>query len=140
MKERLGIILGFGVVVSVIAVLALFMAGPGSPDSIEYIFMALVVCLSIFSSFIVIKRAKDLKSGLPVEDELSRKVSHKAGAHAWISSIWIAVALVWYNTFFVDNFNVPELATEQALGAVILSSGMIFFVLAFYYNRRGEKI
>ncbi|MDY6865534.1 MAG: hypothetical protein SVY15_06150, partial [Halobacteriota archaeon] len=72
MKERHGIILGFGVVVSVIAVFALFMAGPGSPGSIEYIFMALVVCLSIFSSFIVIKRAKDLKSGLPVEDELSR--------------------------------------------------------------------
>jgi hypothetical protein len=38
----------------------------------------------------------------------------------------------------VDNFGVYQLSTEQALGFVVLSSGVLFFGLYFYFNKKGN--
>ena len=81
------------------------------------------------------KRAKDLKSKLPVKDELTRLNTLKAGYFTFIANVWILVGLIWYNSFFVDNFGLYQLSTEQALGFDVLISGVIFFGLYFYFNR-----
>jgi len=136
MNNKLTVVLGLGVTVSVVVLLALFITASENLDLIEYIFIVLLIGLVIGSTLIVLKRTKDIKAGLPVDDELSNKISHRAGYYAWFASIWIAVGLIWYNSLIVDVFGVPELTTEQSLGTVVLLSGVIFLGAVFYFNRK----
>jgi len=138
MNNKLTVVLGLGVTVSVVVLLALFITASETLDLIEYIFIVLLIGLVIGSTLIVLKRTKDIKAGLPTDDELSNKISNRAGNYAWLASIWTAVGLIWYNSLIADVFGVPELTTEQSLGTVVLLSGVIFFGAFFYFNRKGN--
>jgi|TARA_Y100000310_G_scaffold144610_1_gene143850 hypothetical protein len=133
MKEKYTLIFGIGIIFSLITAMAFF--ARENVDFVEYILVGLVLILIFVSTVIMGKRAKDLKSKLPVKDELTRLNTLKAGYFTFIANVWILVGLIWYNSFFVDNFGLYQLSTEQALGFDVLISGVIFFGLYFYFNR-----
>lgn len=138
MNNKLTVVLGLGVAVSVFVLLSLFITASENLDLIEYIFIVVSIGFVICLTLTVFKRTKEIRAGLPTDDELSNKISQKAGNYAWLASVWTAIGLIWYNTLIVDVFGVPELTTEHSLGTVILLSGVIFFGALFYFNRKGN--
>ncbi len=137
MKDKTSVFLGIGITVLIIALLITFIAKAGQQSIYENLLYILVTLLIIGTSIIMIKRTKDLKKGLPVKDELIIKIAHKAGSYAYMSTMWLAVILLWYNTYFVDNFNLPLLSTEQLIGIIVLLPGVIYLTFFFIFNKKG---
>ena len=104
----------------------------------DTIMISLVIIMVILAAYLFSTRMKDVQKGLPAEDEMSKKISHKAGAYAYYASVLTAVALFWYNTFFVDNFGFPKLSFTEAMAVIALFPGVIFMLLALYFNKRGD--
>lgn len=138
MSDRTKIGIGFGVTGIAILGLVMFALGGGAMDLTEMVFILLTLVLVAGVTYIMISKSKAVKKGLPAEDELSKKVSWKAGAYAYYATIWIAIAIMWYNTLGVDKFGVPELDTIQIIGLIVLLSGVIYIGLALLFNKKGN--
>ena len=61
---------------------------------IEYTIAGLVLVVVVFSLFIGFKRLKDVKKGIPPEDELSVKIKQKAAANAFAFSFYLWTMIV----------------------------------------------
>ena len=93
------------------------------------IFVLVVVLLSLF---VGMKRIKDEKKGLPVDDELSLRIKQKAGASAFtVSFILWPVILI----FTMDT----DLDVRIPIEIGILAMGLIFIGFWIYYSRMGLK-
>lgn len=123
--------LGIGVVLAVIATMYFYSLGASLNgfNISEYMLIAGVIIVVVGASWHLVGRFRNFRAGLPIKDEMSRRLEHKAGYYAFLASIYIALGV----TFFVEG-----LTTSQLAGAIILSSSIIFMGLNIYYNRRGS--
>lgn len=138
MNEKLAIVLGIGLSASVVVAFLFFMGVAGNIDSIEYIYFALIITLVAGTIVLLIKKTRDLKRGLPVGDELSKMVVWKAGYYTYLATIYIAVSILWYNGLIGDIFGFTALSAEKTIGVIVLSSGVVFLGLSFYFNKKGD--
>ena len=136
-NDRTKLKIGFSVAGIAVLGMALFAMGGSVAKPTEVIFVALTVVLVIGTIVIMMNKSKAVKKGLPADDELSKKISFKAGAYSYFSTIWIAIAIMWYNTLGVDEFGLYELSTVEIVGIIVLVSGIIFIGLSLLFNRRG---
>ena len=137
-SDRAKIGIGFGVSGIAVLGLVLFLLGGAVYDPIEVAFILLTIVLVVGATYIMINKSRAVKKGLPVDDELSKKVSWKAGAYSYFATIWIAIAIMWYNTLGVDKLGLPELDTIKIVGIIVLLSGVIYVGLALLFNRKGS--
>jgi len=98
-------------------------------SSIAFLASFLVV---IFMAFFVTRRYKDIKQGMPLEDERSKKIMHRAAAMTFYISIYLLLVIGWFGD---DHFERPS----QATGAGILGMAIIFFISWVYFSRQ-EKL
>ncbi|MFH1641972.1 MAG: hypothetical protein ABIC04_03660 [Nanoarchaeota archaeon] len=120
-----------------LAGLLLYMIKAGI-NILEIVYALFIILMIGSSGYMIQKRKKDIKKGLPVSDELAKKVSYKAGAFTYFITIWIAVIALWYNGPIRDWLNLPELTLEYLVGIIVLGSGGVFLGLAFYFNSKGD--
>ena len=71
-------------------------------------------------------QSEGVKSGLPMDDELSKRMKERAGYLTYLITIYFVLGLMWYNLFFVEQFNVPELPMN------LLIFGILFFMFIVY--------
>ena len=90
----------------------------------------LVLVLVTVSVIIGVRKLKDLKKGIPIEDELSKKIKQKAAATAFVVSIWL-----W--TMLLIFFGNKDIKPTILIGIAIIGSGIIFFALLAYYSKTG---
>lgn len=138
MKDKLGLVSGIGIVLAVIVTLIAWIQNSGGVDVIEYLYFGLILVIVSITSVMLWKKAKDMKAGLPVEDELATKTTWKAGYYTYLFSVWVAVSLLWYNILVPEKFGVPELTAEQVIGIFVLLPGAFFLVSALYFNKKGD--
>jgi len=92
----------------------------------------LVLIVVLLSLFVGLKRIKDEKKGLPVDDELSLRIKQKAGASAFsVSFILWPIILI----FTMDS----DLDVRIPIEIGILAMGLIFIGFWIYYTRMGLK-
>jgi len=90
-----------------------------------------MIFIVITTIIVVMMNYKNIKRGLPMKDEMSRKAEFKAGAYAFYLGIYLLLAL----GMFGDNyFERPS----QATGAGILGMAIIFFIFWIYFNKKGN--
>jgi len=88
----------------------------------------LIIVLGIIAFVFALKRDRDERAGLPVEDELSTKIKHKSGYYAYLISMYM-----WLFIFLLkDKF--PDV--ETMLGGGILLSALISFMVKLYVKRQ----
>ena len=138
MKDKLVLVLGIGIALAALAGSLLFLKNSGKLEVIEYIYLLLVLLLLAGTSIILWKKVKDIKVGLPVGDELTKKTTWKTGYFSYLFSIWVAVSLLWYNILVPERFGVAELTVEQVIGILVLLPGVFFIGLALYFNNKGD--
>ncbi|MFH1575463.1 MAG: hypothetical protein ABIB55_00780 [Candidatus Nealsonbacteria bacterium] len=102
---------------------------------ISFIIPLLVI---VFMALFITKRYKDMKQGVPFEDERSKKVINQAAAKSFYVSLYWLLAISWFEPFFAKNlFGVEKLDAVQTVGGAIGGMAIFFFIFWFYYNKKG---
>ncbi|MFC1629714.1 hypothetical protein ACFL11_00600 [Patescibacteria group bacterium] len=93
----------------------------------------------IFMAFFITRRYKDMKQGMPLEDERSKKVITQAAAQSFYVSLYWLLVVSWFEPFFAKNlFGVEKLDAGQAIGVAIGGMAIFLFIFWFYYNKKGQ--
>ena len=137
MKEKLQIIVMTLVGVAVILGVIFYALGSQNLELSDLALIIIPIFLVIATLALIWDKIKNLRVGLPSEDERAKKLHWKAGAYTYYSTIWIAVGIMWYN-IFAENLNLHVLTAIEVIAAVILLSGICFFSFNFYFMRKGD--
>ncbi|MFH1402671.1 MAG: hypothetical protein ABIH11_00195 [Candidatus Altiarchaeota archaeon] len=73
-----------------------------------------------------------MKTGQPLKDEMTTKITYKAGYYSWIATIYIALAVGWV----IDD--IPGMAPRHGSTAVLLLSALTFFIVLGVLRIRGD--
>ena len=133
MKDKLTIILGIGVTTLVVFTFAFYLINDKKIDLFDLISIPLLIIIILFSSYIINDKLKNIKAGLPSQDERLKNAAYKAGYYGFFAAIWTAVGSnLGYNIIFDQ-----ELRGGLVTAAVVLTSGTVFAISYLYFSRKG---
>jgi len=133
MKEKMTIVLGLGIVILVIITLGFYLIANETIEFFEIASILIIVVLVSSSSYIIWDRVKNLKAGLPTQDERVKIAGYKAGYYGFIAAIWSAVGSNLGHIMLFDQ----ELRGGLVTAAVVLISGLVFMGSFLYFSRKG---
>ncbi len=134
MKDKITTILGVGIAVCVIFTLIIYLGAKESIEEFDLFSILIVLILVITSIYLVWDRVKNLKAGLPAQDERLKLAGYKAGYYGFIAAIWSSIiSNLGYNILFDQ-----ELRGGLVTAAVVLVSGMVFMISFIYFSRKGN--
>ena len=96
--------------------------------------LAAIVLIGVFAIW---KILSDRRSGLPLKDERSRKITGTAATYTFYIGSYFMIALMLANLLTQEFLDVPLLEDGYALIAAILVNSLTFLVLKWYFNREG---
>ena len=100
--------------------------------------VAIAAAVALVGVIVGSERIKAQKAGLPFEDELSKKVSWKAGYYAFLVSLWLAIGIMIANMLSVEFFKQPDIEFRYAFEAIIIVPAIVFIVLALRFKSKGK--
>lgn len=134
MKEKMTIVLGIGVTTLVVFTFAYYvLANPGI-ELFDMITIPILAIIILTTSYIIYDKWKNIKAGLPTQDERLKQAAYKAGYYGFIAAIWSAVGSNMSSIMLFDE----ELRGGLVVAAVVLISGIVFMMSYFYFSRKGE--
>ena len=133
-NDKIKIFMGIATVGLVSLILAIYLMGLANIDWMIILTMFLV----IGTTAIMLKNIKSIKKGLPISDELAKKVSWKAAAYAYFFTVWLAVFSLWYDTLISDLLGLPGLTVIELVALIVLVPGIFYIIMYFYFNRKGD--
>ncbi|MDD5145348.1 MAG: hypothetical protein PHF44_00645 [Candidatus Pacebacteria bacterium] len=99
------------------------------------------VIVVLFMLFFIKRRYKDVKEGMPIEDERSKKVTIQASAASFQFSLYWLLAISWFEPFFAKVlFGAEKLDASQTVGGAIAGMAIFFFIFWLYYDKKGKLI
>jgi len=134
MKDKIGIVVGIGIAVLILAALALYVISAENIELSEITSMSIVLILVSSATFILWDRLKNIRKGLPAKDERLVQVDHRAGYYGFIAAMWSAVGSNVIAGIIWDI----ELEGEHVSAVVILVSGLVFVASYLYLSRKGD--
>jgi uncharacterized membrane protein len=96
---------------------------------------AIIVLLGIL---LVWKIYNDRKSGFPVRDERTAKITGRAATYALYIGSYFILALVFILIIGQEFYGLPEVEAGYPLIAALLVYNVSFGVLRWYFGRKGE--
>ena len=138
MKDKIGVVVGAGVAALVIVGVFFYLLRADSLEFSNILMVIIPIILAIGAIVLLWDKIKSIRAGLPSADERAKKLHWKAGAYTYYATIWIAVGTMWYNIIFADNLGFPELTAGQVVAVIVLLSAVLWFVLQFYFMRKGD--
>ena len=100
------------------------------PGFFEFAVAGLVLAVVVASFVIGIRRIKDHRKGLVLDDELSHRIKQKAAARAFSFSIYLWTLIL----LFMGD---ADLRADIPIGLGILGMGILFLGFWFYYSKKG---
>jgi len=135
-RDRVGIVAGFVVIALVLATLVLYATSMGGINLMESLGILIIIVLVVSAAWVLVDRMRNARAGLPAKDEMTVKLSHKAGYYAYLASIYIALAFMWYSNSLEESGGVG-LDGGQTGGGIILLSAIVFMGSYFYLSHKG---
>jgi len=102
-------------------------------SSIAFIIPLLIV---VFMAFFITRRYRDIKQGMPFEDERSKRIMTQAAAKAFYVTLYWLLAISWFEEFFAGMFGVEHLDAGKTVGGGIAGMALAWFAFWFYYNKK----
>jgi len=81
---------------------------------------------------------KEKKSGYPIKDERTMKISGRAAVGTYYISLVFMISLSLFMIFETKFLDLPELETGWAIIAIMLVMGISNALLSWYYSRKGD--
>jgi hypothetical protein len=97
--------------------------------------LALIILIGIL---VIWKTLKERKSGFPLGDERTKKLTWKAGYYAMFMGQYFILAYLWVNLIGREFFGMPEIEAGYPMIAALLASALSFLVLRWHFGRKGE--
>ncbi|MBW2989747.1 DUF2178 domain-containing protein [Candidatus Woesearchaeota archaeon] len=92
-----------------------------------------IAAMILAFAFVVFRRGnRDLKQGLPLQDERSRRVMEKASSLAFYVSLYLLLAVGFFSDGIIKFRDV-----SQATGLAVGGMALLFAVFWAYYNKKG---
>jgi hypothetical protein len=135
MKEKIGILIGLLVGISLLVTLAVWMINVGTIEYIELGSFAIIIVLVSLAMYIIWDRAKNIRKGLPSKDERLIAISYKAGYYGFIAAIWSAV----FGPMLIDIIFGHELEGHLVTALVVFTSGIVFISAYIFLSTKGRK-
>ena len=134
MKDIKEILLGIGIAAAVIVTLSFFILNIGNIELDEIISIGIVIIIVISALYILWDRIKNVKKGLPAQDERLKLTNYKACSYGFIASIWSAVGFPLISGILFDY----EMPGHYVTAAVVLCGGLTFMISYFYLAWKGS--
>ncbi len=125
-------------------VLALLMAAVSlvfsMPGSSAWLVVSVAIAMAVGLVAIVAASEKvtSMKTGLPLEDELSRKATWKAGYYSFVTGLWLAIGIMIASMIATEIFKLPEIEFRYAFEAIIVVPAIVFVILATRFKKKGK--
>ena len=134
MKDKKGILIGIGVVAAVLVTLSLYVLNAGSIELKEISLIGVVLIIVALAVYVLWDRIKNVKKGLPAQDERLKLTSYKAGYYGFIAAIWSAV----FAPLAIEILFDYELPGSRVTAVVVLVSGFVFAASYLYMYWKGK--
>ena len=100
--------------------------------------MGIIALLILIPALVIWKTLKDKKSGFPLGDERTKKLTWKAGYYAMFMGQYFILAYIWASFIGREFFGMPEIEAGYPMIAALLASALSFLVLRWHFGRKGE--
>ncbi len=137
-EDRNRIMMGFLAIVMVLLGIAVYFMSGIPPTADEIILNAVVVVVVVLAFILIRNRFRSYKAGLPAEDEMSKKHMQKAGYYSWLFAIYAALVSRYAGEVVAERTGDWSLVGTYMTIGVVLGSALFFFVMYFWFRRRGE--
>jgi hypothetical protein len=97
--------------------------------------LATIVVIGVLAIW---KILKDKRSGFPVKDERTQKITGMAATYAFYIGSYFMIALMLTNILNYEFLGVPLLNAGSALISSILVNSITFLIVQWYFNRKGD--
>ncbi len=97
--------------------------------------LALIILIGVL---VIWKTLKEKKSGFPLGDERTKKLTWKAGYYAMFMGQYFILAYIWVSFIGREFFGMPEIEAGYPMIAALLVSSVSFLVLRWHFGRKGE--
>ena len=134
MKDKKGILIGIGIAAAVLVTLSFYILNVGNLELNEISLIGIVLILVAFAVYILWDRIKNVKKGLPAQDERLKLTNYKAGYYGFIGAIWSAV----FGPLVIDILFDYELPGHLVTAVVVLVSGFVFASSYLYMYWKGK--
>ena len=134
MKDKIGIVVGIGIAAAVIVTLYFFVQNIGNLELNEIFPIGIVLILVVSVIYILWDRIKNIKKGLPAQDERLKIINYKACSYGFIAAIWSAVGSPLVSGILFDH----ELEGHYVTAVVVLCGGLTFMVSYLYLAWKGD--
>ena len=134
MKDKIGIVVGIGIAAAVLVTLYFFVRNAGNLELNEIMPIGIVLILVASAMYILWDRIKNVKKGLPAQDERLKLTNYKACSYGFIASIWSAVGAPLISGIFFDY----ELPGNYVTAVVVLCGGLTFMISYLYLAWKGK--
>jgi len=121
-------------VIAVVITLIFYMLATGGQDPSAYLLIVIPVIIILSASYMIWDRIRNMRAGLPQEDERSKRISHKAGYYGFIAAIWSAVGSNLLSVMIYDK----DLRGGLVTASVVLVSGLVFVIAYLYLMMKGD--
>ena len=99
--------------------------------------LATVVAIALVALLLALRAMRELRSGMPLDDERSRAMKARAGYYAFYVSMYTTLALAFVFVLFEDEG--LALPNSELLFILVALMGSVQIVLMTYLNRRGRR-
>ncbi len=108
--------------------------------SLMSLFWLLVPAILIIAILILfLKRlSTGLKKGLPLDDEMSKRIKDRAGYLTLMISIWFMIGLMFYYNF-MEELGLPAILARHVVVIAMMFMLVVFGIVWFTLSRRGLK-
>jgi hypothetical protein len=137
-QEKMKIALTLVMSVSVVLGLVAYLYAAQPINYGELAVMGTVLVIVAFAVIIVLRKFRSMRAGLPSEDEMSRRITHKSGYYAFIASIWTTLGLSWADILWREDFGGAGFGVSELAAGVILITGLVFVLSFLYLSRSGN--
>lgn len=132
--QKLVIMMGIGITTLVVFTLGFYMLKDPAVELFDIVTIPIILIIVLTSSYIIYDRYKNIKKGIPAQDERLKQSAYKAGYYGFIAAIWGAVGS---NMLSIILFG-ESLTGNLVVASVVLISGVTFIFSYFYFSRKGE--
>jgi len=134
MKEKMTIVLGIGVTTLVVFTFGFYLLANPRIELFHIISIPILLTIILTSTYIIYDKWKNIKEGLPTQDERLKLAAYRAGYYGFIAAIWGALGSNWCSIILYDQ----DLPGNFVVAAVVLISGFVFMASYLYFSRKGD--
>jgi hypothetical protein len=100
--------------------------------------VGILATIVLVGVFVIWKILKDRRSGFPLKDERTQRITGTAATYSFYIGSYFMVALMLANLLNLEFLGEPLLETGYALIASILVNSLTFLGLRLYFDQKGD--